>query len=136
MPGSTHVPVLDRADRLSGLYLIALAATDAGYGATFLLGGRAESASQLLLRPILPPPLWGGMLCLAAIGLWFGWNRGGPILGLIVWGALAAASGITIAQNTASSYGGPWLFAGMAALHGVVLWGEMSDTDTGKGSSA
>lgn len=136
MPGSIHVPVLARTDRLSALHLITIAAIDAGYGATFLFGGKAESASQLLLRPILPPPLWGGILVVAAIGLWMGWNRGAPVLGLLVWGGLAAASAITIIAGTATSYGGPWLFLGFAALHGVVFWGEESGRDTGKGRSA
>lgn len=129
MPGPHRVPVFQRYDRLTGLHLAALAALDVTYGATFLLGGKAESASQLLLKPILPPTLWGGLLVAAGAALWAGWNREGPIIGLCVWGGLASASAISIAQGTAQSYGGPWLFLWIAVFHAIVLWGEVSRRD-------
>lgn len=129
MSRTRHVPIPHRRDRLSAYFLTALAGTNLTYGGVFALGGKAESASQLLLKPVLPPTLWGAALVGAAALLWLGHNRSGPVIGVTVWGALAAASGITIAQGTAASYGGPCLFAGLTALHAVILWGEYSGLD-------
>lgn len=121
-----RTPIWTYPDRLRVATLALLYSFDALYGMLFLLGGKADSPSQILLRQILPIPFWGGLLVVFAAVAWIGYGERGAMGCLVLWAMMTIASIISIIQGTASSWGGPLLFGLCMGLHIVTLYGISS----------
>jgi hypothetical protein len=89
----------------------------------------AQSAPQILLREVLPIPVWGGMLVVCAVLVAFGWSVHGGVVGAFGWLAQAIASFATIVQGTALAYNGPILLGGMGAFHALITYDVGSGLD-------
>lgn len=114
------MPVWRSIDKIRLHWLGLLIGVDALYGLINIFG-KAESAPQILLRTILPLPVWYGMLVLAAVLVTFGFSVPGGVVGTLGWSALAAASAFTIVHGTAESYGGPVLLGGFGAGFHILI---------------
>lgn len=105
-----RMPVWSSVDPIRLHWLSMVVTGDVAYGLVNMFG-KAETASQILLRSILPLPVWYGALVLAAVLIAFGFSIPGGMIGTGAFGALAVASVSTIVHGTAQSYGGPILLA-------------------------
>lgn len=116
-------PVPDRHQQLQRLWLLAIAGTDLIYGAIYAAGGAANSPALMLMKDIMPMPVWG-VLTIAVAGLLVGhrYSTAG-IVGGAVWCAYATTSLISVFQGTAQSQSGPALLFGVAALHLLITYG-------------
>lgn len=122
------MPIWRSIDRIRLHWLGLLVAVDALYGLVNIFG-KAESAPQILLRTILPLPVWYGLIVGSAVLITFGWSVPGGVVGTLGWSALAAASASTIVHGTAESYGGPFLLGGWAGWHILVTYDVGSGLD-------
>lgn len=125
---SKRMPIWMSVDKIRLHWLGLLVAVDALYGLVNIFG-KAESAPQHLLRSILPLPFWYGLIVVSAVLIAFGFSVAGGIVGTLGWGALAMASGLTIINGTAQSFGGPILLGGAMGWHVLVSYDVGSGLD-------
>lgn len=110
-------------DHIIRLWLLTIAGTDLVYGGIYAVGGAANSPAQVLLRDVMPMPLWG-VLTIAIAGLLAGHRYvAAGVMGGSVWCAYATTSLISVFQGTAQSSSGPALLLGIAALHLLITYG-------------
>ncbi len=130
--GSSRPPrrkwIFESVDPIRTHWLTLVVAVDVLYGGINMFG-KAEGASQTLLRSILPLPLWYGSVVLAGILILFEFSVRGGTVGTFAWGALAVAQALTIVQGTALSYGGAIPLLGWAAVHVLVTYDVGSGLD-------
>jgi len=116
-----RMPVRASKDRIRVAWLTALCVFDALYGAVTMFG-KTESAPQMFLRGIgLPPPFWGFLLFGAAALIWWGFSVPGAGVAAFAWGALGAASLLTITNGTAAAYTGPIVYGYVAYQHAMII---------------
>jgi hypothetical protein len=128
------MPIWASVDPIRRHWLTWVVLVDCLYGGINMFG-RAEGPSQLLLRSILPLPLWYGLLPLAAALITLGYSVRGGMIGTFAWGSFAVAAILTIANGTALSYGGAIPLLGWAGVHIMIIYDVGSGLDEAREQS-
>lgn len=118
-----------KSDPIRFHWLFWLILIDALYGVVNMFG-RADNASQLLMRDTAPIPAWYVLLPIAAVLIGVGLSKTGGAVGMFAWLFLLLASATSIKQGTALSYGGPILLGFPCGCHFLVIF------DVGTGADA
>jgi hypothetical protein len=131
LPGHGRMPVWKSLenDKIRFQWLVWLLFADVFYGVINMFGGKAESASQILLRDIMPTTVWGAALVASGAFIWFGFSLTGAFLGTTTWGILAAMSIRTIIEGTSLSWSGPILLGYLMGNHMLILHEVASGID-------
>lgn len=132
LPGHGRMPVWKSEDKIRVQWLTFLIFADVAYGVINWFGGRAESASQILLRDIMSTSLWGALLVAAGSFIWFGFSLTGAFLGVAAWGILATMSVRTIIEGTSLSWSGPVLLGYLMGNHMLILHEVASGIDAAR----
>lgn len=122
------MPVLASVDRIRVHWLTTIVVGDLAYGLVSAFG-KAEGASQLLLREVAPIQLWAVLYVAAAGLIWFGWSVWGGVAGTLAWGSAAVASAVAISLNLAPSWTGPVVLGILTYCHILVSFEVASGLD-------
>lgn len=116
--------------RLRTWWLRVIAGMDVIYGATYALGGTANTPSLQLMAQALPVPVFGAVLAVAGGLLLTRHRLWAAALAAGVWLVYALASIATVLLGTALSAGGFVLLFGVATLHVLITIGAVSGPPT------
>lgn len=109
-------------------WMIVVGAVDVGVGISYLTGPTASATLQLIGQA-LPIPACASAFCLVGAVLLAGlrqgpsWYTAGGFAGAVLWLVWGGATTITLLEQSALSASGLPLFAGLAMLHLLIVYG-------------
>ena len=127
----SRMAIWESQDKIRRRFLYGCVLADLAYGLLNMFG-RAEGASQILIRSMLPSGLdWfvPGLILLSAMLLLIGWSAWGGIAGTMGWGANTVAILWTIGSGTSLSTGGWVPYAFVWYFHVSVIISVVNGTD-------
>ena len=130
MSHARGLPSVDDSARYHRSWIFTVAALDALTGLFYVLGGAATSPTLLLMRQIMPMPVWGGALVLVGLLLVVRRHEFGGFGGGVVWLMFTAAAVITLVNRTTVAAGSSPMSLGLAGIHLLITY----EAATGGGS--
>lgn len=112
-------------------WMLVVGAVDVGVGVAYLSGPTASATLQLISQAI-PIAVCAAAFCLVGAVLLAGmrlgpsWYSVGGFAGAVLWLVWGGAATITLLEQSALSASGLPLFAGLAALHLLIVYGTWS----------